>query len=328
MINIKKIIETLNKKASFRTQEGYITRKSFAERKKEKNDKFIQGVLEDLEANHNHSWFEELYLRNEQTLDDIALFYRGTEVTYGEMFEHMKAYAKALRQQGVEKGTEIPICISNTPELVYLLGAISMVGAKANIFNEEFDPEYITEIIDGCNSEIMFVEDGKYEELKESIERSHISNIVMTSLTDSLPKTSNLYEEYDKKHGKFVNTVEEHKYSEDMTDDELLASLIEMYSDELAEFKTEEIIHKEESESFKKKKKKEPVEVVRYTPSAKEGLTTEQVIQRKEDGHVNVVSNKNTKTYSTSTDVSDVPISNYAKRGNGYAKITLVNSIS
>ena len=98
MINIKKIIETLNKKASFRTQEGYITRKSFAERKKEKNDKFIQGVLEDLEANHNHSWFEELYLRNEQTLDDIALFYRGAEVTYGEMFEHMKEYAKALRQ--------------------------------------------------------------------------------------------------------------------------------------------------------------------------------------------------------------------------------------
>ena len=201
MINIKKIIETLNKKASFRTQEGYITRKSFAERKKEKNDKFIQGVLEDLEANHNHSWFEELYLRNEQTLDDIALFYRGTEVTYGEMFEHMKEYAKALRQQGVEKGTEIPICMSNTPELVYLLGAISMVGAKANIFNEEFDPEYITEIIDGCNSEIMFVEDGKYEELKDSIDRSHISNIIMTSLTDSLPKTSNLYEEYDKKHG-------------------------------------------------------------------------------------------------------------------------------
>ena len=45
MINIKKIIETLNKKASFRTQEGYITRKSFAERKREKNQEFIQGVL-------------------------------------------------------------------------------------------------------------------------------------------------------------------------------------------------------------------------------------------------------------------------------------------
>ena len=49
--------------------------------------------------------------------------------------------------------------------------------------------------------------------------------------------------------GDKTDTVEEHKYSEDMTDDELLASLIEMYSDELAEFKTEEIIHKEESDA-------------------------------------------------------------------------------
>lgn len=49
--------------------------------------------------------------------------------------------------------------------------------------------------------------------------------------------------------GEKTDTVEEHKYSEDMTDDELLASLIEMYSDELAEFKTEEIIHKEESDA-------------------------------------------------------------------------------
>lgn len=61
--------------------------------------------------------------------------------------------------------------------------------------------------------------------------------------------------------------------------------------------KAPRIIHKEESGASKNKKKKEVVEVVRYTPSAKEGLTTEQVIQRKEDGHVNIVSNKNTKTY-------------------------------
>ena len=43
--------------------------------------------------------------------------------------------------------------------------------------------------------------------------------------------------------------VEQKEYSEDMTDEELLASLIEMYSEELAEFKAEEIIHKDDSQS-------------------------------------------------------------------------------
>lgn len=41
---------------------------------------------------------------------------------------------------------------------------------------------------------------------------------------------------------------EQHEYNTEMTDDELLASLIEMYSEELADFKEEEIIHKEQTE--------------------------------------------------------------------------------
>lgn len=211
MVNIKQMAAIANEKVKVLTKKGRMIKKNFADRKKEKNERFIRGVLEELEKNHNHSWYEELYLRNKDTLDDPALFYRGTEVTYGEMFEKMKQYAKSLREQGVEKGTEIPICMSNTPELVYLLGAISMIGAKANIFNDEFDKEYITEIIDGCNGQIIFVEDGKYPELKESIDNSHISKVFMTSLTDSLPKSGNPYEIFDQTHGKFKNTVAEHK---------------------------------------------------------------------------------------------------------------------
>lgn len=211
MINIKKIIEILNKEIELKTKKGYIVKKNFAEIKKEKNDKFIQEVLAELEQNHNHSWYEELYLRNKDTLDDIALFYRGTEITYGEMFENMRQYARSLKIQGIQKGTEIPICISNTPELVYLLGAISMIGAKANIFSTEFDKDYITEVIDGCSADIIFVEDGNYEGLKESIDNSHISKIYMTSLTDSLPKEGNPYELFDQVHGKFKNLVNNYK---------------------------------------------------------------------------------------------------------------------
>ena len=178
---------------------------------KRKNDTFIQRVLDDLEQNHNHSWYEELYIRNKETLDDVALFYRGTEVSYGEMFDKMYQYAKALKIQSIKKGTEIPICMSNTPELIYLLGAISMLGAKANIFSTEFDKDYITEIIDDCNANIIFIEDTKYFELKDSISRSHISKIYMTSLTDSLPKEGNPYDSFDRIHGAFINLTDDFK---------------------------------------------------------------------------------------------------------------------
>lgn len=211
MTDKNNIIETLKKKFSLKTKVGQIVRKNFEARRKEKKDRIGKMIIEDIQNNRNHTWIEEVYARNKNTLDDPAIFYRGTEVTYKEMFETMREYAKSLKSLGVERGTEIPICMSNTPELIYLLGAISMIGAKANIFNDEFDPDYITEIIDGCNADIMFVEDRKYSRIKDSIDKSHISRIFMTSLTTSLPKEGNPYEEYDRKHGQFVNTIDLHK---------------------------------------------------------------------------------------------------------------------
>lgn len=213
MVNIKEMARIANEKLSIASKKGKMLKKRFDEAKKERKEKFIQQVLEDIEENHNHTWYEELYERNKNSLNDIAIFYRGTEITYGQMFEKMKEYAKSLKAQGIEKGTEIPICMSNTPELVYLLGAISMVGGKANIFNPEFDKEYITEIINGCTSQFMFIEDSVYDDLKDSISNSNISNIFMTSLTDSLPKSGNPYEIFDRKHGKFKNTVKQHQQS-------------------------------------------------------------------------------------------------------------------
>ncbi len=211
MVNVKKFAELAKEKVKLVPKAGKIIRQNIEDRRKAKKAAIGKMIVEDIQQNRNHTWIEEIYQRNKETLNDPALFYRGTEVTYKEMFETMREYAKSLKALGVEKGMEIPICMSNTPELVYLLGAISMIGAKANIFNDEFDPEYITEIIDGCNGHIMFIEDRKYEEIKDSLHKSHINKIFMTSLTDSLPKSGNPFEMYDKKHGLFKNTVQEHK---------------------------------------------------------------------------------------------------------------------
>lgn len=73
-------------------------------------------------------------------------------------------------------------------------------------------------------------------------------------------------------NGEKSAAVQEPKYKEDMTDDELLASLIEMYSDELAEFKTEEIIHNDESDV-------KATETIEETPNE---TSTETVISQEE----------------------------------------------
>ncbi len=202
--------ENLKRKEGFfyklRTKIGQIKKNNII-RKKEKKDKFIKEVLDDLQKNHNHSWYDELYLRNKDNLDDVALFYRGTEITYGEMFDRMMYYAKSLRSMGIGEESEIPVCMSNSPEFVYLLGAANIVGAKINVFAHDFDPEYLKEIIRDCNCDTIFVEDNNYEGLKNIINDTQIKNVVMSSLSHSLSDKSKKYNDYNSKFEQFTNNI-------------------------------------------------------------------------------------------------------------------------
>ncbi len=152
-----------------------------------------EEVLKDIEENRNRSWYQELVYRNKDNLSDTALFYRGNKVTYEEMFATMMQYAKSLEKLGVKEGDEVPVCISNCPELVYILGAVSIIGAKINIFGDEFDKNYITEIVNDCSANTIFIEDYSYEKIGDAIDKSNKKNIVITNLANSLKNGVDLY---------------------------------------------------------------------------------------------------------------------------------------
>ena len=201
-INKERIKDFLNQRIKVKTKEGTIHKKNIT-----KDDQ----IMEDLLQNHNHSWYQELWNRNKNNLDDYALIYRGNKITYREMFENMKKYAKSLKEMGLGVDSEIPVCISNCPEIVYLMGAASLIGAKLNIFGSHFPKDYVTEIINNSKSNVVFMEDNAYAKLESSVTKSNAQNIVLTSLRDSLTDNFNPYEELDKKHGLFKNRVNEFK---------------------------------------------------------------------------------------------------------------------
>ena len=74
--NFKKIIN--EKKLSLKTKIGQMTEKFDKQAKKERH---LKWVFDDLQKNRNHSWYEELYAKNKNTLEDTALFYRGNKIT-------------------------------------------------------------------------------------------------------------------------------------------------------------------------------------------------------------------------------------------------------
>lgn len=163
-------------------------------------------ALDDLEKNHDTSWFMEIYKRNINNLDSVALLYRGNKISYKEMFNKACDYAKSLKQMGFNENSCIPICMPNIPEFIYLFLGANMIGATINVIGEWFDHNYMLNILNSTKSDTIFVCDNEYNYIKDVVEKSNIQNVVMFSLTDSL-KNGNIYEDIDNRFHKLTNSV-------------------------------------------------------------------------------------------------------------------------
>lgn len=131
-----------------------------------------KDVINEIITRRNHSWVTELKIRNKHRMNSTALLYRGRKISYKDLFKNIDLYARALKAYGVEKGQEIPVCVDNTPEFVYLVAALNLIGAKANIFGSEFDQSYIDEIINDTDGELLFVSDKEFSSLYLNLQKT------------------------------------------------------------------------------------------------------------------------------------------------------------
>lgn len=154
------------------------------------------ALLKYIENNKNHSWYSEVYERNEDNLDSYAIFYRGNRITYREVFEKVDALSKAMIGSGIKVGDEIPCCLSNTPELIYIMLAASKIGARLNLFGANYDKEYLDSILSDTTNKLIFVTDNNYEEIKDVLDKHEFGKKVLISLADSLPEDPTKCEEY------------------------------------------------------------------------------------------------------------------------------------
>lgn len=156
------------------------------EKKQEKRIARYTKYIDELERNHNHSVYREVRQRCMHHSNQIALSYQGHEQTYAQMIASVDIFANALLAMGFKRGDEIPVCISNCPEFVYMILAISKIGAVINSFGNWFAEDYLVQIINESGSRIVFVSDDNYESIETAISKSHADRLVVFSLDDSL----------------------------------------------------------------------------------------------------------------------------------------------
>ena len=84
------------------------------------------------------SRYDYLLKSNEGYMNYTALTFGDRKITYEELHERIWEVARALYKKGIRKGDRIGVCLENTPEAVYVIYALGIIGATVfglNIFN-------------------------------------------------------------------------------------------------------------------------------------------------------------------------------------------------
>ena len=133
-----------------------------------------------------------IYNNNKQNLNRIAMEYYGRTFTYQDLFVQISRTAKALIAIGVRKGDIVTIAKPTTPETVYLLYAISRIGAVANMIDPRTSKEGIFAYTREAESKVFVFIDVCYPKIHEIMSETSVQTMISISAAESLPPKARL----------------------------------------------------------------------------------------------------------------------------------------
>ena len=152
------------------------------------------------------SIYNYMYDSNKDYKDRVALNYFGRRIKYGELFENIEKTARSLKAYGVNENSIITVLMPTLPEMVYLLYAVSKIGAVANMVDPRTSSEGMLDYINEVNSDLLVVIDVAYKKVESIIDKTNVKKVVVISPSDSLPPVLKiLYKLKNKNDIKFNN---------------------------------------------------------------------------------------------------------------------------
>ena len=99
-------------------------------------------------GNPNNSKYNYMLEQNQKYMDYVALTFGDRKITYEEMHDRIEKYVRMLYSKGVRNGDIIGVCALNTPESVYLLYALDVIGAVVVGYSPLYNKEKIKKDIE------------------------------------------------------------------------------------------------------------------------------------------------------------------------------------
>ncbi|MBQ6908235.1 MAG: AMP-binding protein, partial [Clostridia bacterium] len=117
-----------------------------------------------------------------------AFDFMGRATSYKKMVEEVERCAKALKTIGVRENDRVTIALPNCPQAVYMLYAVNLVGAVANMIHPLAAEKEIEFYLSESESVTAITLDrfyGKFEAIRHN---TKLTNIIIASVKDELSK--------------------------------------------------------------------------------------------------------------------------------------------
>ncbi|GAB2830633.1 fatty-acid--CoA ligase FadD5 [Actinocorallia aurea] len=116
--------------------------------------------------------------------DRIALRYEGTSLTYGDLHTRTTALAGALAARGVTQGDRVAILMTNRPEFVEALIAISRLGAIGVPVNFRLTAPEVVHIITDSGAKALITESALAPLAADARRAAPLAALVVSGPTD------------------------------------------------------------------------------------------------------------------------------------------------
>ena len=136
--------------------------------------------------------YEHIFNNNQDNLDRIALVYYGTKISYRQMFQEISYIAGTLEDNGIREGDIVTVCMVNSPETIYLIFALSKIGAVANMVYGSSTSEELKKYILDVKSKIVFTLDLFQDKFAQIADETQLEKVVVAGSTDSMSLTNQI----------------------------------------------------------------------------------------------------------------------------------------
>ena len=118
----------------------------------------------------------------------VAMDFMGKHLTYKYMIDQINLCAKSLKVLGVREDDRVTIAMPNCPQAIYMLYAVNLVGAVANMIHPLSAEKEIENYLNMSGSVIVVTLDQFYHKIEAIRKNTKIQNVIIARVKDELTK--------------------------------------------------------------------------------------------------------------------------------------------